>query len=64
MPTIRVSDKTKKRLSFFGKFGMSYDDVINDAMDQLEDAIDKTLKETEDAEDEDEDEEEDDEDED
>jgi len=40
MPTIKVKESTKERLKFFGKFGMTYDDVINDALDQLEDAID------------------------
>ena len=37
--SIRVNKKTKERLAVFGKFGMSYDEVINDALDQLEDAI-------------------------
>jgi hypothetical protein len=36
MPTIRISEKTKKRLTALGKFGMSYDDVINSALDYCE----------------------------
>lgn len=43
MPNIKVKDGTKERLKFFGKFGMSYDDVINDALDQLEEAIDESI---------------------
>ena len=43
MPNIRVKEKTMDRLKVFGKFGMTYDDVINDALDQLEDAIDESI---------------------
>lgn len=56
MPNIKVKDNTKERLKFFGKFGMTYDDVINDALDQLEDAIDEEVKGSDNAEEEDEDE--------
>jgi len=47
MPTIRIKKKTQDRLKFFGKFGMTYDDVINDALDQLEEAIDESMEEEE-----------------
>jgi len=50
MPNIRIKKKTQERLKFFGKFGMSYDDVINDALDQLEDAIEDELEEEEEEE--------------
>jgi len=52
--TIQISLKTKERLSVFGKFGMSYDEVINDALDQLEDAIARQYLNDNDEEDEEE----------
>lgn len=44
--TIQIKLSTRERLKFFGKFGMTYDDVINDALDQLENAIDEHFEKT------------------
>lgn len=51
MPTIKVKDSTKERLKLFGKFGMTYDEVVNDALDQLEEAIDEEIGEDDDDDD-------------
>jgi len=37
MPMIRISDETVKRMKELGTFGQSYDDLINEALDALED---------------------------
>ena len=54
----QITERIETYAAFFGKFGMTYDEVINDALDQLDDAIDKSIKETKDAVDKEEDEEE------
>lgn len=47
MPTIRISEKTAKRLKKLGEFGQTYDDVVSEALDELEQLIDHDDEEVE-----------------
>lgn len=40
MPTIHISEETNKRLKKLGEFGQSYNDIISEALDELEQVVD------------------------
>ena len=40
--TIRVSSETKARLKDYGDMGMSYDDVVQDLLDQVDESENET----------------------
>jgi len=45
--TIRISDETDKRLKKLGEFGQTYDEVISEALDELEKNIEFDEEEVE-----------------
>ena len=38
---IRISEKTQKRMKELGDFGQSYDDLVNEALDALEEQLEE-----------------------
>ena len=44
MRTVRISENTIQRLSAYGKFGESYDDVIAKVLDELEEMKNRESK--------------------
>jgi len=44
MRTVRISENTIQRLAMYGKFGDSYDDVINTVLNKLEELENRELE--------------------